>query len=216
MRRALLDWLDSRTSYRTLLHHVLDEPLPKGTGWFFTTGSVLLLLLGVQLATGVVLTMYYVPAPALAYDSVRYIMERVTFGRVLRGLHFFGASFIVIAAVIHMIRVVLARKRCKRGGRQHSAMWQTRKVLPSTAWRYRMPLPPPCPNPLYRLRTSAAGYGGTISIVIRVYGRGCVRLSSASSTATRCKVGKRCSSNFLALPAYHLTWQAQRNRLLTY
>ena len=59
-----------------------------------------------QLITGVVLAMSYVPSPEHAYDSVRYIMERVTFGRVLRGLHFFGASFIVVAAVIHMLRVV--------------------------------------------------------------------------------------------------------------
>ena len=64
------------------------------------------MLLTVQLITGVVLAMYYVPSPDHAYDSVRYIMERVTFGRVLRGLHFFGASFIVVAAVVHMLRVV--------------------------------------------------------------------------------------------------------------
>jgi ubiquinol-cytochrome c reductase cytochrome b subunit len=107
MFRAVLDWLDARTSYRTLLRHVLDEPLPKGTGWFFTTGSVLLLLLGIQFATGVVLTMYYVPSPALAYDSVRYIMDDLPLGWLLRGLHFWCASFIVIAAAVHMLRVFL-------------------------------------------------------------------------------------------------------------
>src|SRR5688572_14508846 len=64
------------------------------------------MLLAVQLVTGIVLTFYYVPSPEFAYDSVRYIMERVTFGPVLRGLHFFGASFIVVAAIIHMLRVV--------------------------------------------------------------------------------------------------------------
>lgn len=104
---AFLGWLDSRTSYRTLLHHALDEPLPKGTGWFFTSGAVLLFLLGVQLLTGVVLTMYYVPSPALAYDSVRYIMGELPLGWMLRGLHFWGASFIVIAAAVHMLRVFL-------------------------------------------------------------------------------------------------------------
>ena len=51
--------------------------------------------------------MYYVPSPEHAYDSVRYITDRLTLGRIVRGLHFFGASFIVIAAVIHMLRVVL-------------------------------------------------------------------------------------------------------------
>src|SRR5262245_3279478 len=102
----LLDWLDSRTGWRTGRAHLLEEPIQPGVGWWFVTGSILLMLLGVQLITGVVLAMYYVPSPEHAYDSIRYIMERVTFGRVLRGLHFFGASFIVVAAVIHMLRVV--------------------------------------------------------------------------------------------------------------
>jgi ubiquinol-cytochrome c reductase cytochrome b subunit len=60
----------------------------------------------VQLLTGIVLTMYYVPSSQSAYDSVRFIMTQLTFGRILRGLHFFGASFIVIASVVHMLRVV--------------------------------------------------------------------------------------------------------------
>jgi ubiquinol-cytochrome c reductase cytochrome b subunit len=103
---GFIDWFDSRTGIRTARKHLLDEPLPPGVGWWFVTGSILLMLLTVQLVTGVVLTFYYVPSPEFAYDSVRYIMERVTFGRILRGLHFFGASFIVVAAVIHMLRVV--------------------------------------------------------------------------------------------------------------
>jgi ubiquinol-cytochrome c reductase cytochrome b subunit len=107
MLKSLLDWLDSRTSYRALLHHALDEPVPKGTSWPFTTGSVLMFLLGTQIATGVVLTMYYVPSPSLAYDSVRYITDTLTFGWMLRGLHFWGASFIVVAAAIHLLRVFL-------------------------------------------------------------------------------------------------------------
>lgn len=107
MVKSLLDWLDSRTAYRKLLHHALEEPLPKGTGWAFTTGSVLMLLLGVQLASGVVLSMYYVPSPTLAYDSVRYIMDALPLGWMLRGLHFWGASFIVVAAAVHMTRVFL-------------------------------------------------------------------------------------------------------------
>ncbi len=100
------DWLDSRTGFRNLLKHVLDEPLPSGLGWWFVTGSVVLFLLAVQLLTGVVLAFFYSPSPDTAYDSVRFIMERVTFGRVLRGLHFFGASFMVVAAIVHMLRVV--------------------------------------------------------------------------------------------------------------
>ena len=104
----LADWIDSRTGWRSVRAHVLDEPIPEGTGWWFTTGSVVLFLLGVQFASGVVLSFYYVPSSTSAYDSVRYVMEQVTFGRIVRGLHVFGASFIVIAAVVHMLRVVVS------------------------------------------------------------------------------------------------------------
>jgi ubiquinol-cytochrome c reductase cytochrome b subunit len=102
----LRDWLDSRTGYRAGLRHLLHEDLPAGVGWWFVTGSVLLFLLVLQLISGIALAVYYVPAPEFAYDSVRFIVERVTFGRVLRGLHVFGASFIIVAAVVHMLRVV--------------------------------------------------------------------------------------------------------------
>jgi ubiquinol-cytochrome c reductase cytochrome b subunit len=101
----ILDWIDSRTGYRALVEKLLDEPLPRGTGWFFTTGSVVTLLIGCQFLTGVGLSMYYVPAPLLAHDSVRFIMTGVPLGWMMRGLHFWGASFLVVAAVVHMARV---------------------------------------------------------------------------------------------------------------
>ncbi|MGE5245194.1 MAG: cytochrome b N-terminal domain-containing protein [Betaproteobacteria bacterium] len=105
-RQSIGDWLDARTGYRAGLHHLLDEPLPASVNWWFTLGSVLLMLLAVQIVTGAVLMMYYVPAPAYAYDSVRFIATRLTFGHILRGLHFFGASFVVIFAGLHLLRVL--------------------------------------------------------------------------------------------------------------
>ncbi len=105
MVTRILDWLDSRTGYRWLLDKALHETLPRGTGWFFTTGSVVTLLIVCQFVTGIGLTMYDVPAPSLAYDSVRYIMTGLPLGWLLRGLHFWGASFLVVAAVVHMLRV---------------------------------------------------------------------------------------------------------------
>ncbi len=105
MIARVLDWMDSRTGYRAILDAILHEPLPRGTGWFFTTGSVVTLLVGVQFITGIGLTMYYVPAPSLAHESVRYVMTAVPMGWLLRGLHFWGASFLVVAAVTHMARV---------------------------------------------------------------------------------------------------------------
>jgi ubiquinol-cytochrome c reductase cytochrome b subunit len=103
--KRTLDWLQSRTGFRGAKHALLDEPLPPGTGWFFTLGSVLLALLGVQLLTGAFLTLYYAPTPDHAYDSVRFIIS-TTAGRIVRGLHHYGASFLVVALVLHMVRVV--------------------------------------------------------------------------------------------------------------
>jgi ubiquinol-cytochrome c reductase cytochrome b subunit len=103
--RTILDWLDHRTGYRAALTHLLEERLPQGAGWAFTSGSALLFLLAVQVVTGVGLTMYYVPTPLLAYDTVRFITDTLTLGWLLRGLHFWGATFIVVAAGIHMLRV---------------------------------------------------------------------------------------------------------------
>jgi ubiquinol-cytochrome c reductase cytochrome b subunit len=123
--RKVADWFDARTGFRAGRSQLLDEPLPPGLGWWFVTGSILLFLLGVQLITGVVLTMYYVPSPEHAYDSVRFITDKLPLGRVLRGLHFFGASFIVIAAVIHMLRVVLFASYKK----PREVTWMTGVVL---------------------------------------------------------------------------------------
>jgi ubiquinol-cytochrome c reductase cytochrome b subunit len=100
------DWLNDRTGYRAGLRRVLDEPVPGDVNWFFTLGSVLLFLLALQFVTGVTLTMYYVPTPAYAYDSLRFIITQLKFGGMLRGLHFFGASFIVVFAVLHLLRVL--------------------------------------------------------------------------------------------------------------
>ena len=102
----MFDWLQSRTGFRGARHALLDETLPPGTGWFFTLGSVLLALLGVQLLTGAFLTLYYAATPDHAYDSIRFIISTAP-GRIVRGLHHYGSSFIVVALVLHMVRVVL-------------------------------------------------------------------------------------------------------------
>jgi len=103
---AVADWLDNRTGFRSLRRHALDEPLPPGTGWWFTLGSLLLFGLGVQVATGIALAVYYAPTPDHAWDSVNYISSSVRGGAFLRGLHHWGASLVVSASILHLCRVV--------------------------------------------------------------------------------------------------------------
>ena len=105
--RRISDWFDDRSGWRAARGHLLDEKLPAGTGWFFTLGSVLLAALALQAITGILLSLTYAPTPDHAHDSVRYIEQSVRAGRLLRGLHYYGASLIVIAAAAHMARVVI-------------------------------------------------------------------------------------------------------------
>jgi len=102
----IVDWFDARTRHRTVRHVLLDEEIPAGTGWLFTLGSVLLALISIQLLTGAFLTLYYAPTPDHAYESVRFISS-TTAGRLVRGLHHFGASFLVVFLVLHLLRVVV-------------------------------------------------------------------------------------------------------------
>jgi ubiquinol-cytochrome c reductase cytochrome b subunit len=106
MKERLLAWFDARTGFRTARRVLLDEEIPAGTGWLFTLGSVLLALISVQLLTGAFLTLYYAPTPDHAYESVRFISSTGA-GRLVRGLHHFGASFLVVFLVLHLLRVVV-------------------------------------------------------------------------------------------------------------
>ena len=84
--------------------HFLSEPLPKGVSWPHTFGSVLLALIAVQVVTGLLLSFYYSPNSDAAHESVRYIEEQVVFGSLIRGVHHFAASAMVIMIFFHMAR----------------------------------------------------------------------------------------------------------------
>ena len=60
-----------------------------------------------QIVTGILLTIYYVPTPDQAYATVRYISTQVPAGWLIRGLHHWGASAMVVLAALHMLRVIL-------------------------------------------------------------------------------------------------------------
>src|SRR5262245_42997730 len=106
MLDSLRDWLASRTADRTRVEAILDEPRPRGAGR--PLGSIVTVLLTVQVATGLVLGMYYVPSPPLAFDSIRFITTDLPLGGFVRGVHYWGASFIVASALVHLLRVFVA------------------------------------------------------------------------------------------------------------
>jgi len=96
-------WLDERLGLQTIYATVLDRKVPK-VNWWFTLGSASLFLFLLQGITGIMLTVYYVPSPDHAYDSIQYIMTGVSYGWLIRGIHHWGASLMVLIVFFHMLR----------------------------------------------------------------------------------------------------------------
>lgn len=96
-------WLNERLGLQAMYDVILDRKVPK-VNWFFTLGSASLFLFVIQLVTGMLLTFYYVPSPERAYDSIQYIMTGVPFGWLIRGIHHWGATLMVIVVFFHMLR----------------------------------------------------------------------------------------------------------------
>ncbi len=104
MWKNIYAWLDERIGFNDLYNGLLNRPEPKGS-WWNTLGSASLFLFVIQVTTGIFLTVYYTPSPDHAYDSIQYIMEEVSFGWLIRGIHHWAATLMVIVVFIHMLRV---------------------------------------------------------------------------------------------------------------
>jgi len=104
MVQSIFNWLDERLDLTGIYNTILDRKVPK-VNWWFTLGSASLFLGLLQGITGILLSVYYVPTPDHAYDSITYIMTGVQFGWLIRGLHHWGASLLILTAFIHMLRV---------------------------------------------------------------------------------------------------------------
>jgi ubiquinol-cytochrome c reductase cytochrome b subunit len=102
---AFTRWIDERVDLAGLRRVLLDRPVPGGLTWWHTLGSATLAAFMVQVVTGVVLATYYSPSPDHAYDSIRYIDSHVANGALLRGIHHWGASAMVVLVLAHLVRV---------------------------------------------------------------------------------------------------------------
>ena len=106
MAARLASWLDERLGWRRVWETIFLRKVPK-VNWLYTLGSATLFVTVNQIVTGILLTIYYVPTPDHAYDSVQYITTQVTAGWLIRGLHHWGASAMVVLTALHMLRVLL-------------------------------------------------------------------------------------------------------------
>jgi ubiquinol-cytochrome c reductase cytochrome b subunit len=105
-------WFYDRLGLERVIDFVLRHPIPRGVatgkkGWMYVLGVATLTAFLIQLVTGVALVTKYVPSPAAAYDSLLHINRDVWLGSFLRGMHYYGASAMVVLITLHMLRVFL-------------------------------------------------------------------------------------------------------------
>src|SRR4051794_34400026 len=107
MIRRVADWLEHRTGVETAIKDFLYEDIPASSGWHQVFGSIALFLFMTQVFTGILLAFNYAPTPGEAYNSLKYIVTELTGGRMIRGLHHWGATLMIIVVVVHMAQVFL-------------------------------------------------------------------------------------------------------------
>ena len=104
----LMEWIDERfPATKVWEEHVSKYYTPKNFNFWYYFGSLLLLVMVLQIVTGIVLTMHYKPDSSLAFASVEYIMRDVPAGWFIRYLHSVGASMMFLAVYLHMFRAML-------------------------------------------------------------------------------------------------------------
>lgn len=104
----IVEWLDERLKFIEPLREVMYHPIPrKSASWFYVFGSAALVLFLMQVVTGVLLALVYVPTGAGAWNSLEALNYTVRYGWFLRAMHGWGANFMVAVVLIHMTQVFL-------------------------------------------------------------------------------------------------------------
>src|SRR5215813_13313473 len=102
------DWFDRRLQLAAPIREVAEHPVPRNTAsWWSVFGSAALTVFLLQLATGILLALIYVPSAGEAWSSLQALNHDVTLGWFIRAMHGWGSNFMVAIVLLHMVQVFL-------------------------------------------------------------------------------------------------------------
>jgi len=102
------EWFDERLQLAAPIREVAEHPVPKSTAsWWYVFGSAALVVFLLQLITGIMLALIYVPSASEAWNSLQSLNHDVALGWFIRALHGWGSNFMVAIVLIHMVQVFL-------------------------------------------------------------------------------------------------------------
>src|SRR5712691_713411 len=108
MIRTIGQWFDRRLQLAAPIREVFEHPVPRNTAsWWYVFGSAALVVFILQLATGILLSLIYVPSASEAWSSLQALNHDVALGWFVRALHGWGSNFMVAIVLIHMMQVFL-------------------------------------------------------------------------------------------------------------
>jgi ubiquinol-cytochrome c reductase cytochrome b subunit len=104
----IAEWLDQRLELASPVRDTLEHPVPRSTAsWAYVFGSAAMTVFGLQLATGLLLALVYVPSAGEAWNSLQTLNHQIALGWFIRALHGWGSNFMVAIVLIHMVQVFL-------------------------------------------------------------------------------------------------------------
>ena len=102
------EWFDARLQIAAPIREAVEHPVPKNTAsWWYVFGSAALVVFALQLVTGILLALVYVPSAGEAWSSLQALNHDVSLGWFIRALHGWGSNFMVAIVLIHMMQVFL-------------------------------------------------------------------------------------------------------------
>jgi cytochrome b6 len=110
IHQRVLTWLDERLDLSGLRHFIAEKRVPVHAHeiWYYL-GGLTLFLFAVQVASGILLILYYRPSAEEAYESVQFIVTEVQFGWLVRNVHSWSANLLIAAAFAHFFSVFLLK-----------------------------------------------------------------------------------------------------------
>ena len=107
MTARLGAWLDARVGHKAAMAELAAARLPGGASMMFVFGWALAFLLGLQLVTGILLALAYSPSVSAAWASMAYLEDQTSWGWLVRGIHHYGASAVVITTGLHLLQTAI-------------------------------------------------------------------------------------------------------------
>jgi len=105
---AIGDWLDQRLRIGGAIRETMGHRVPReSASWFYVFGSGALTILGLQVVTGILLALIYVPSAGEAWNSLQTLNHSIALGWFIRALHGWGSNFMIAVVLIHMVEVFL-------------------------------------------------------------------------------------------------------------